>query len=342
MIGLTLFLLISILLSWCGTKLQVPFAKQVFIFLLILILGLRHDVGKDYPTYELIYNVPDSVQANAVEPIWHLINYILRYLGFQARGFFFFTSVIVMVCFYKGIKNMSSHFYVSVTLFVLLGLYYESANIVRQYVAISILFCGFHYLVEGKIRKYIVCILFAALFHTSVLIIFPLILLSRFRYPPILLLAALAISFLFGNTILNTLINYVMPSLASLDLYQYGVDDFDAGVSSGILKLFYNLFACGILFLFMYRPPSKCAYFHILLNMVVIGMILYNTFYLFQPARRLYLYFFTYLIILIPYCAEYFKRTSQLIMIGITYLIFLLFLLKANVGIPYNFDVSFF
>ena len=237
---------------------------------------------------------------------------------------------------------MSSHFYVSVTLFVLLGLYYESANIVRQYVAISILFCGFHYLVEGKIRKYMVWILFAALFHTSVLIIFPLILLSRFRYPPILLLAALAISFLFGNTILNTLINYVMPSLASLDLYQYGVDDFDAGVSSGILKLFYNLFACGILFLFMYRPPSKCAYFHILLNMVVIGMILYNTFYLFQPARRLYLYFFTYLILLIPYCAEYFKRTSQLIMIGITYLIFLLFLIKANVGIPYNFDVSFF
>ena len=104
MIGLTLFLLISILLSWCGTKQQVPFAKQVFIFLLILILGLRHDVGRDYPTYELIYNVPDSVQANATEPIWHLINYILRYLGFQARGFFFFTSVIVMVCFYKGIK----------------------------------------------------------------------------------------------------------------------------------------------------------------------------------------------------------------------------------------------
>ena len=223
MIGLTLFLLFSILLTWCGTKLQVPLAKQVFVFLLILILGLRHDVGKDYPTYELIYNVPDSVQANATEPVWHLINYILRYLGFQARGFFFFTSVALMICFYKGIKSMSSNFYISVTLFVLSGFYFESANIVRQYVAIALLFYAFPYLLEGKIRKYMVWILLAALFHTSALLIFPFILLSRLRYPPILLFSALIISFLWGNSLLNILINYVMPSLATFNLYQYGV-----------------------------------------------------------------------------------------------------------------------
>ncbi len=342
MIGLTLFLLFSILLTWCGTKLQVPLAKQVFVFLLILILGLRHDVGKDYPTYELIYNVPDSVQANATEPVWHLINYILRYLGFQARGFFFFTSVALMICFYKGIKSMSSNFYISVTLFILSGFYFESANIVRQYVAIALLFYAFPYLLEGKIRKYMIWILLAALFHTSALLIFPFILLSRLRYPPILLFSALIISFLWGNSLLNILINYVMPSLATFNLYQYGVDDFEAGVSSGVLKLFYNMLIAAILLLYTYKRPKNYPYFHILLNMVIIGMILYNTFYLFQPARRLYLYFFTYLIILIPYCAEYFKKSSQYIMIGITYLAFLLFLLKANVAIPYDFDISFF
>lgn len=342
MIGLTFFLLFSIFLAWCGTKLQVPFAKQVLILLLILILGLRHDVGKDYPTYELIYNAPNSAQANAVEPIWHLINYILRYLGFQARGFFFLTSVIIMVCFYKGIKKMSSHFCVSITLFILTGFYFEAANIVRQYVAIALLFYAFPYMLEGKTRKYMVWILFAALFHTSVLIIFPLILLSRFRYPPILLLAALAVSFLFGNSILNILINHVMPSLSAFNLYQYGIDDFDAGVSSGVLKLFYNMLVAAILLPYTYKHPQNYPHFHVVLNMVIIGMILYNTFYLFQPARRLFFYFFTYLIILIPYCAGYFKKSSQYITIGIIYFVFLLFLLKSNIAIPYDFDVSFF
>lgn len=343
MIWLTFFLLGSIFLSWCGTKLKVPFAKQTFIILLILVIGLRYNVGRDYPTYEIIYDVPDSTYANYVEPIWHLINYTLRSLGFASRGFFFLTSLMLVMWFYKGIKKMSPHFYVSVALFIICGFYYESANIVRQFIAISILFYSYPYLLEGKITKYLLWSAFAALFHVSVLIILPIILLSRFRYSIMLLLSGIIISFALGNSLLNLIVNFVMPSFSAIELYQYDVDDFDAGVGSGVLKLFYNLFILAILALYHYCKSSKSdPYFHMFLNMVIFGVILYNTFYLFQPARRLYLYFFTYLIILIPYCMDYFKKSSQYITIGITSLIFFAFLIKQNLTVPYDFDFSFF
>ena len=56
MIALTFFLLGTILLFWCLSKLQAPLTHQFTLLLLVLAMGLRYNVGIDYPTYEEIYN----------------------------------------------------------------------------------------------------------------------------------------------------------------------------------------------------------------------------------------------------------------------------------------------
>ncbi|MCS2714474.1 EpsG family protein [Bacteroides thetaiotaomicron] len=343
MVGIIIILICIILGTWCleRMKIRFPYFKEFILFLLVVFAGLRYNVGVDYPIYEDIFNDPYSVHALAIEPIWLGINKVLRALGMGVRVFFFLTSWLVVWGFYIGIRKMSFHFYISILLFVLCGFYFESMNIVRQYVAVSLLFVSFSYFVEKKSRKYFLCVLCAILFHYSVLVILPLIWISRFKYPVWLLIITLFVSAFYGKILFNLIVEYIMPSFTEIGYYQYGVEDFDSGVSSGVLRLFYNLF--GIFILSLYAKQNQIhPYLHILVNMFVMGLLLYNIFYLFMPARRLYHYFFPYLILLFPYYLRCFNRISQVIILTGTCLVFGIFLAKSNWDVLYNFDFSFF
>lgn len=333
--------LCCVLIAWYE-KNHAPYARVLLSVLLVCVMGLRYDVGIDYPTYKDIYDDPYSVNALFIEPIWNIIIGLMRSIGLQSRAFFFLTSLVTFIGFYKGIKAMSPHFYLSLLLLLVCGFYFESANLLRQYVAVSLLFAGFHNFLCGKILKFIVWIVVAAFFHTSVLFVAPLILLSRLHFPVLLLFAILVISYLFGDQILNTAIELVMPSLKAIGSYQYEIDDFESGVNSGLLKIFYHLVICSIMALYIKYKRFVSPSFYILLNMVVMGLVIYNVCYLFMPARRLYLYSFPYIIILIPYCLSWFNYTSRFIVMGIVCGGFLLFLIKLYMDVAYNFDIQFF
>lgn len=317
------------------------FLKEIIFFLLVIFSGLRYNVGVDYPVYEDIYNDPYSVHTFAIEPIWLEINNILRILGFKARGFFFLTSFIIVWGYCRGIRKMSPDFYVSILLFFVCGFYFESTNIIRQYIATSVLFAGFTYFLQAKLKIFFCYAFMAILFHYSALLILPIIFLSKFKYPVVFWGGMLLFSFAYGSYLMNLIIEHVMPSLAVISSYRYDVDDFDSGVSSGLLQIFYNLL--GLLLLFFYsRLQKRDTCMSVLLNMTLIGIVCYNTFYLFMPARRLYLYFFPYLIVLFPCYLKGFTPVSRWIIVGVIVSIFLAFLLKSNWMTHYDFDFLFF
>lgn len=344
MLWIVLFLIVLIVGSELADKQHSFFAKQILLMVLILILGLRYDVGRDYPTYEIIYNEPYSIHALAVEPVWRVLNDLLRSVGFQSRMFFFLTALVTMVMYYKGIRKMTTHFYIAIALFVILGFYFEAANTVRQFVAMSILFCGYQEYLDRKVGRFLVYGVIAVLFHTSVLFALPLMLLSRLRFPALLLFGVIIVSFLYGNRLLDIAISRFMPLLAEANSYQYSVEDFDPGIGSGTLKIVYNVLTLLIVSLLVSRKSMKVANSNLLalLNMVVIGVVLYNVFYLFQPARRLYLYFFPFIVVLLPGCYCFFRRDSARLLLLLTFGVFLLFLIKSNIGLVYDFDFNFY
>lgn len=330
-----------VVIAWCE-KNRAPYASIFLSILLVCVMGLRYDVGIDYPTYKDIYDDPYSVNALFIEPIWNIIIGLMRSMGLQSRAFFFLTSLVTFIGFYKGIKTMSPHFYLSLLLLLICGFYFESANLLRQYVAVSLLFAGFHNFLCGKIWKFMIWAIVAAFFHASVLLVIPLILLSRLHIPVFLLFFVLAISYLFGNQILNASMEFAMSFLKAIDSYQYKIDDFESGVNTGFLKIFYHFVVCSIMVLYMNYKQFVSSSFYILLNMVVTGLVIYNVCYLFMPARRLFLYFFPYIIILIPYCLSWFRYSSRFIVMGIVCGGFLLFLIKLYMDVTYNFDIQFF
>lgn len=341
-----MIVLIGVLLGtffffWCISKLHVPFSSQFIILIMILIMGLRYNVGRDYPTYETIYNEPFSYPAMAVEPIWNFINDILRCIGFKSQIFFFLTSLVTLIGFYRGIKKMSPCFYTSLFLFFVSGVYFESSNIVRQYVAMSLLFCGFSDFLNKKWLHYLVWVLVAAIFHASVILIVPLILLSTYHYSKWVIGGIWIISFIMGNSVLNYLIVHFFPFLYDVGSYQYKVDDFDSGISSGMLRLFYNILALLMLILYSkYSFVDRKVY--VLTNMFLLGIIIYNVCYIFMPARRLYLYFFPYLIVILPYYLKRFEKVSRWVVMSSICAVFLAFLLKSNIGLQYDCNLIFF
>lgn len=98
MIGLIFFIICVILGVWSieSTQFKRMNLNIIVFWVLVIIAGLRYNVGVDYPVYEDIYNDPYSVYTYSIEPVWLIINKILYTLGLNSRAFFFLTSLMIM------------------------------------------------------------------------------------------------------------------------------------------------------------------------------------------------------------------------------------------------------
>ena len=152
--------------------------------LLFLPLFLRIDTGNDYPTY--IERFHDIVRGNYVvtEKGFNLVVRFIYYLFncenyLAVFGFFgFFTILVFLYAIYKE----SHSFFLSLLLFICLGLYFQCFNTVRYYFALSLVLFAMGFAVRGKYVRFILVVLFASLFHKSSLVVIPIYLLSKINW----------------------------------------------------------------------------------------------------------------------------------------------------------------
>ena len=107
------------------------------------------------------------------------------------------------VCF---IRKYSSSVWLSVFLFVGMGFFDQSMNVLRQFFALSIILCAYRYLDRRVIGKFLLLVIFASLFHLSSIIFIVMIWIDRIplnRKVFLGYLAILLISFAFSGKILQ-------------------------------------------------------------------------------------------------------------------------------------------
>lgn len=341
MLSILVFLIFWTGLSYFASQLKnIDSLYHIVIFIIMwMIIGLRHNVGLDYPSYEGMYNDPNHYGNFATEPIWHILNDTLRWFDFKSRMFFLVSSGFTMWFFYKGISKLSPSFYASVLLFILLDFYFETSNTVRQCAAMGALMWGYAENQEKSYTKAIILAILAISLHYSAILGIIFILFSSLRLKPVYLIIALVISAIFGARIMDTAMSQFMPILADIGKYTYQVDKFDDGVSTGLLKYVYTALGIGII-CFYKRLDYLSPKVYQLINLVTIGICLYCIFYTFQPARRLYMYGFMFIIILLPYFFKLFKNSSRILVTSTIYLVFLLFLIKSKLPVSYHFDFN--
>lgn len=147
----------------------------ISVFLMIVLTFftiIREGVWSDYYSYvELFYTDTSFLHQ---EPFFLLSIDILKAMGFSSQMMFLVYGIAVNTLFFRGIQ----HYFLKAKERLTAVLLFESLfcawmftiNGLRQGMAMAIIFWGFQYLENKQIRKFILCIIIATLFHYSAII----------------------------------------------------------------------------------------------------------------------------------------------------------------------------
>lgn len=172
---------------------------------LTLVAALRVDVGNDYGNY--VVTAHEIFQRGYVvtEPGFNLVVRVLYSLSGKEDHILMFAvfGAAIVAIFLKSMLDLSDSFFMSICLFMTLGVYFRSFNTVRYYLVLAATLYSLKYVVVIRkwvcdrcvanggdyspvidivgrnelmqaICKFLVLILVAATFHKSVLIVIPL------------------------------------------------------------------------------------------------------------------------------------------------------------------------
>lgn len=130
-----------------------------------IISGFRYRVGTDFPTYELLFQY-----GWKVEPLFNLLLHILKQISNEPIMFFLTSSFLIIVLTYKVILNQSINWGMSLLLYFLLQYYFMFFNIVRQGIAVSIIFYSYIFVIRNNNKAHLLLVLTAILIHKSSII----------------------------------------------------------------------------------------------------------------------------------------------------------------------------
>lgn len=161
----------------------------VFGIQLVLIAGLRDvSVGTDTKTYYAIF---DQVQTWSfrilprfyVEIGYAVLNKIVGMLGGTYTVLLLINQIIIILGIFKFVYRTSENVLMSVFLFVAMGYFSSTMNVMRQFIALSfVLSAYYHYGWKKQTGKSIIMILLGSLFHSSSIVIIPILFLHYILY----------------------------------------------------------------------------------------------------------------------------------------------------------------
>ena len=210
---------------------------NIFTFLLLsAVAGFRSGVGSDYEAYVSIFYNIDSFTFFRIEPLYYLLNQILKYLGFQAQSVFI---VMGMIAAYFAVKSSNKVSHPGIFIFSYITLIYlNSLNAVRQEIATTILLFAILLLVEGHSKKFIFLVLFATGFHYISIVFLPFVFINKINYTKktMVLILLLGLVFIrFG--ILELLISTGILSGTKYSFYLYS-DMYNGTTGTSLTSIF--------------------------------------------------------------------------------------------------------
>lgn len=298
--------------------------------ILILFSGLRGDFTSDYIGYSSLFSYYNtfSFKETLFKNFGQEKGYVLlnRFVGLLTDNVVFImiiTSLIVIILYLKEIKKYSECIWISILLFVTIGQYYTSFNLIRQIIAAGIIFNGSKYLYERNFKKYLIYIIIGSLFHKTAMIMLPFyfILNMRFTFKQVVLVLSSTILF-FGFT--DTIISYIQKYFYSHYLEgMYGMQGYH--IKNVILPIVI------FIFVFLHQKYVKLKSDK-KLNIWVNSVMFYTFFSVLglkiQMLERISAFFAPYVLLIFPYIIMKLKN-KELRLIYIVAIVFL--------AIVYNF-----
>ncbi|MGE7614592.1 EpsG family protein [Paenibacillus sp. NPDC101420] len=283
------------------------------IVIMVIVYGIRYNVGRDYLSYEIIYK--NEYGWYNYEFLYTLSTNFFKFLNAPFWVFNVFLGFIIFYLMYLISKDLNIGYEKIVLYFILTGQLFVSFNLVRQTIAAMIIMFAFRYITRKNIIKYAIGVIIASLFHTSAIIFIPLYFLKNINLNirRVVTLVILGIMLYFFNII--SLINYFFVPDKYMSLLG---SILDYNPNPGIGALFYISIA---LILSLKTGQKDSDYYPFIITYILFNSLLLFTLSSFVVSR-LTMYGHMAIVPVIPYLFIKLKIENNLFKIA--YIIFLL------------------
>lgn len=331
--GLSVFLLLGALIP----KKKQGFYLLISFFILFVLSAYRDiNVGTDTKNYEFLFGQLESGVdwiRYAIEPGWVFLNEFVISYGGTYRDLIIISSLLVLVPIFFVAKKYSHNPMLTISIFYLLYFYFFSWNGTRQSIALSLFLVALMLLLKSR-RLWFVCIVvFAALFHESILLTLPLIFINKVPTNKTKLLIYIFIAMVLGICGIGYL-----SSIAKITGYAIYIQEYASGNILGnlLFLLIFNSFFAFILF----TSPKVTIEF----KLFFVFILILNLTIRLPLGDRVVMYFSIYQILFYPYYLITLKnRSADSVFISYIFIIlfiYVMFMQKIGSGsgeiIPYT------
>lgn len=316
-----------------SAKVIVIHQSHIFAFLSFLPVfitsALRYQVGVDYMSYRWLFELVAQGRDIHAEKGYRLLNEAVRLYTHEPQWIFVITALISLGLLFWGIYKYSPSPAMSIFLLVTMGYLFSSFNILRQYIAIALIFVALKLIKENRFLPFVFVVLAAMLFHKTAIIMIPMFFLVRLRlkqsYMFMIALVGMGCIPLRG-VLTNILVNTFYPQYAGTDLIQ--------PLSAFEFVYYVGIFGLLVLMCFAYKAEFfKDTYNLIVFNSVFYSLLIYGCLSFVPEINRIAVYIEIFVILLIPRLlqAEKNQKTRRLYTIGIVLLFSVFFIVSVGI-----------
>lgn len=210
---------------------------------LALVSGLRaRCVGTDTNMYHVVfYEVADNsfvwsfFDDRGIEIGFRALLKIISVFSYDSNISIFTISIILTGLCCRFIYKYSPNVFLSMFLFIGLMYFCETMNTVRQSLACMIICNSYIYLVENKLKTWIICVLLASMFHFSALLFLVFSILNKVTLKRIIIVVLPSI---VGIVVLHEIVNNTPEFIFMFKYCEYFIHN-NVNTSGGdILRIF--------------------------------------------------------------------------------------------------------
>ncbi len=344
MIEYVTFSVLVCFLLMCGYAFRSATIIYITLIVLIAFMGLRSEVGTDYPAYvEQYERLPYPLDITRGKEVGYtLMSYFNKYmLGLEYQSVFLFCAFFTIFFVYASVSRNKSFFFVCFGLFlyVFAGFYTQSFNIIRQALGMAICLYSLDFAYQKKPVKFFLLVGLASSFHVTSLLMAPVYFFSNKRLNKKSMVLILCISIFTGSVVVNVL-GSIFESLGFryAKFFLHNGDDVTSG--SGLMQLV-TLSLCLFSIYHSHLISKKyLVYFNVFFLFCVFNLVFIN----FNLGIRAVQVYKIALVVFIPYLFSLFSGYSRfliLLVCAVYYVGFIRYLAGSTNIIPYALNLSF-
>lgn len=282
-----IFLFIVIIVSSLLQRFRhTPYLSSLFKFILFLVLvlfaSLRNaSVGTDTNNYvgsflsdrNRGYNIFEI--QSSIETGYLFLERFAQLLTDQYWVLLLLVAMITVYFYLKTILKLSKNYGISFLVFITLGSYLFFFNGARQGIAAAIFSFSIIEIKKRNLKKYLLWIALAFLFHKTVIITTPLYYILRLKYSTKNLIIIIASSLLLINFSFDLLLIFPESFIDRFNVYE------NRGSRGGLLlTIFYVSITFIFIFLHKFISLRSRKDYDVYLNMTIFSSIIYSGVYL--------------------------------------------------------------